>query len=140
MTADLGDYQIHDDVRDAPLTELKNNVTKLVLCDAAPANYTDANTLNGVSTGVKIAEVTVTSTDFTIADATPDGRKVTVGAESAVPVVAAGDGTHVAWLDVTNSKVLFCTLLAAARNTLTTSDTVDIPAHFCRVRDAVVAS
>ena len=134
-------YTISDTVFDEALNYLKNNVTKIVVLDADPAgSYSDANTNNGTSTGMKLAEVTVTGTDFTVADGATDGRKATAAAKNDVPVVAAGDATHVAWLDVTGTAVLFVTQLTTNRTGLTTSDTLDIPAHFAAIRDAVVAS
>jgi len=134
-------YNISDTVFDTALNYLKNNCTKVVVLSADPAgSYANANTDNGTGSGIKIAEVTVTSTDFTVADGATDGRKVTVSAQNDVPVGANGDATHVAWLDVSNTAVLFVTQLTTNRTGLTTSDTLDVPAHFAALRDAVVAS
>lgn len=134
-------YNISDTVFDTALNYLKNNCTKVVVLSADPAgSYANANTDNGTGSGIKIAEVTVTSTDFTVADGATDGRKVTVSAQNDVPVGANGDASHVAWLDVSNTAVLFVTQLTTNRTGLTTSDTLDIPAHFAALRDAVVAS
>lgn len=134
-------YTISDTVFDQALSYLKNNCTKCVVLSADPAgNYSNANTDNGTGSGIKIAEVTVTSTDYTVADGATDGRKVTLAAQNDVPVGAAGDASHVAWLDVSNTAVLFVTQLTTNRTGLTTSDTLDIPAHFAALRDAVVAS
>jgi len=133
-------YLLSDTVLDVALNYLKNNVTKVVLCEGAPANYSDANTANGSGSGQKIAEVTVDSTDFTTGNGATDGRKVTCQAQNAVAVGAAGDADHIAWLDVSNTALLVVTQLATARNGLTTADTVNIPAHFAAIRDAVVAS
>lgn len=134
-------YTISDTVFDEALNYLKNNCAKVVVLSADPAgSYSNANTDEGTGSGIKIAEVAVTSTDFTVANGATDGRKVTVGAQNDVAVSAAGDATHVAWLDTSNSAVLFVTQLTTNRTGLTTSDTLDIPAHFAAMRDAVVAS
>lgn len=134
-------YTIADTVFDQSLNYLKNNCAKVVVLSADPAgSYANANTDNGTGSGIKIAEAAVTSTDFTLADGATDGRKVTVAAQNDVAVSAAGDATHVAWLDTSNSAVLFVTQLTTNRTGLTTSDTLDIPAHFAAIRDAVVAS
>jgi hypothetical protein len=133
-------YLVSDTVQDVALNYLKNNVTKIVLCEGAPANYSDANTANGTGTGQKIAEVTVDSTDLTVGDGAVDGRKVTCAEQAGLTVGANGDGDHVAWLDVGNTALLAVTQLATARNGLTTADTVTIPAHFVALRDAEVAS
>lgn len=131
-------YTLNDTAKDQLLDYLKQNVVKVVVLDSDPAgSYSDANTNNGVSTGMKIAEVTVNSADFTIANGATDGRKVTVGAKSTIAVVADGDASHVAWLS--SSAVLAVTQLTVNRNGLTTSDTVDIPGHYVGVRDAVGA-
>lgn len=136
----MADYFISDTVFDTALNYLKNNVTKVVLCDAEPTNYSDANTDNGTGSGMKLAEVTVDSSDFTLAAGATDGRKVTCGAQSAVAVSVAGDGSHIAWLDVANTALLAVTKLATTRAGLTTADTVDIGAHFVALRDAAIAT
>lgn len=140
MSADLGDYQLHDDLRDLILNHIKNNCDKMTLNDAAPANFSDANTANGTGSGTLLCGVAMTSTDFTVADTTPDGRKVESAVKNGQAITAAGDGSHVCWLDTVNSKVLFCTTLTTTRNGLTTSDSVDFPTIFMRIRDAVLAS
>ena len=90
---------------------------------------------------MKLAEVaSLTNANFTLADRSGGGRKVTVDAQTNVAVVAAGDASHIAWLDTSNTEVLFTTQLTVARSGLTTSDTLDIPAHFAAILDAVVAS
>ncbi len=124
-----------DTVLDVALNHLKNNVTKLILCDASPATYADATTNNGTGTGVRLGEVTVESGDFTLADHTPGGRKVTVAAKSAT-LSAAGDGSHVAWVDVTNTAVLKVLPLDAVLTGLPSSGTVNLPSHFHAFLDA----
>lgn len=132
-------YKIADTVFDTALTYLKNNCNTVVVLSGNPASYNEAITNNGGS-NKRIATVSVTSTSFTVADGAADGRKVTVAAQNDVPVVADGDASHVAWLDTTNTEILFVTQLTTNRTGLTTSDTLDIPAHFAAFRDAVVAS
>ena len=139
-------YAISDTAFDTALNYLKNNADKLVVLDADPGvgtgtDFTNANTNNGTSTGMKLAEVTgLTSSSYTLANGASDGRKLTLASQSNVAVVAAGDASHVAWLDTSNSEVLFTTSLTVARTGLTTSDTLDVPAHYGAVRDAVVAT
>lgn len=134
-------YTISDTVFDQALNYLANNVDKVVVLSADPSgSHANASTNNGTGGGLKLAEVAVTSANFTLEDGAADGRKVTVDAQNDVAVVANGDATHVAWLDDTNTEVLFVTQLTTNRTGLTTSDTLDIPAHFAAIRDAVVAS
>lgn len=138
--------KISDTVFDQKLNYIKNNVDKIVVLDADPGvgtgqAYTDANTNNGTSTGKKIAEVTVDSSDFTVQDATlGTGREVVSGAQSSVAAVAAGDATHIAFLDTSNTEVLLVTELSTTRSGIVVSDPLDIPAIIYDSPDAEVAS
>lgn len=133
-------YRIADTVFDQALNYLKNNCNTIVVLSGDPASYSEAINNAGTGSNKKIASATVTSSSFTVADGAADGRKVTVAAQNDVAVTAAGDASHVAWLDTSNSVVLFVTQLTTNRTGLTTSDTLDIPAHFAAFRDATVAS
>jgi hypothetical protein len=138
-------YFISDTVFDQALNYLKNNVDKIVVLSADPAgSYSDATTANGTGSGKNICTVSVTTTDFTVdtaeAGGGADGKRCTAAAKNDQAVTTAGDATHVAWLDDGNTEVLFVTQLTTNRTGLTTSDTLDIPAHFAAIRDAVVAS
>jgi len=110
----------HPDMIDGALNIIKNNATKMVVCTAQPTTYTEGNTT------YKLAEVTMASGDFTIANGDSSGRKVTVAAKNGVPVTVTGSATHVALLDVTNSKVLFVTTCTTV--TLNSGNTVNFPA------------
>ena len=129
-------YFLHDDVVDLALNHLKNNVTRIVLCDGAPTNYSDAVTNNGSGTGRKLAESTVDDTHFTLANDATNGRKLTAAARIGLAVVANGDGTHVAWVDVANTKLLKVVPVPTPVTGLTTVATVTIPEHFHVFRDA----
>ena len=138
-------YAISDTAFDTALNYLANNCDKIVVLDAdcgiGTSGYSNANTNNGSGSGMKLAEVTsLTSGSFTLADRSGGGRKVTAAAATNVAVIAAGDASHIAWLDTSATEVLFTTQLTVARSGLTTSDTLDIPAHFAAILDAVVAS
>lgn len=96
---------------------------KMVVCSAEPTNFTEANTT------YKLAEVTMTGTDFTLA--TGDGagntpRKVTSASKSGVSVAVSGTATHVAWIDTANSVLLEVTTCTS--QALTSGNTVTIPA------------
>lgn len=129
---------VSDTVYDVALNYIKNNATKVVLCEGAPTTYSDANTDNGTGTGTKIAEITVDSDDFTLANHT-SGRKVTC-VELVVTVTAAGDADHVAWLDVTNTTILRVAPLSATVPSLISDDSVTIPANFYTILDAEAVS
>ena len=94
---------VSTDVLDGALNILKINVTKMVVCSAQPLTFTDANTT------YKLAEVVMAAADFTLAAGVTSGRRVTMAAKSAVPVLTTGSATHVALLDVTGSRLLYVT-------------------------------
>lgn len=109
---------VHDDVLDGALNVLKTSATRMVLCSAEPTTYTQGNATYA------LADVTMASGDFTIANGDTSGRKLTVAAKAAVAVDAAGTGTHIALLDVTNSKLLYVTTTASTA--VASGGTVDI--------------
>lgn len=130
---------ISDAAFDAGLNYLKNNVTKLVLLSGDPGtSYANANGASGTGGGLKIAEKTVASTNFVLADGFPTGRKVTLGPQTEVAVTTAGDTTHIAWLDVANSAVLYVSPLATPRTGWQVNDLIDVPAHHAEFPDAVI--
>jgi ABC-type Fe3+-hydroxamate transport system substrate-binding protein len=103
---------------DGAFNVLKNSCTRLVACSAQPTTYTEANATYA------LADVTVDSADFTIADGDTSGRKVTVAAQTGVTVDTAGTANHIALLDVAGTELLYvttCTPQALA---------VGIPADF----------
>ena len=94
---------VHDDVLDGALNIIKNNCTRQVLCSAQPTTYTEGNATYA------LADVTMASGDFTAANGDTSGRKLTVAAKTGVTVDTSGTGTHIALLDVANSKLLYVT-------------------------------
>ena len=75
---------VHDDVLDAALGMVRNNATKMVACSAEPASYSAANG------SLKLAEVAMSTADFTIANGATSGRRVVVAEKSGVAVTASG--------------------------------------------------
>lgn len=128
-------YFVADAVKDTALTYIKNNVTKVVLTVGEPTSYANANTNNGTGSGQKCAEVTVDSTDLILGEGPTDGRKVECAAQNTVPVVANGTVDHWAWLDVTGTAIVAYGPLSPTL-AVTTSGTVNIPAHSHIYRDA----
>lgn len=92
---------VHNDVLDGAHNVLKNNVTREVMCSQPPTTFTEANVTYA------LADVTVDSTDFTLADGDTSGRKVTVAAQSSVLIDNTGIATHVALLDVDDTKLMY---------------------------------
>lgn len=90
----------HPDVLDGALDVIRNNCTRVTLCSAQPTTYAEANAT------YMLASATVSSSDFTKANGDTSGRKLTFGGKTGVSVTTGGNGTHLAYLDVTNSKLL----------------------------------
>lgn len=127
-------HYTHPDVYDNGLNTILTDCDKMVLTDGEPTSFANANTNNGTGSGQKLAEVAMVDGDFTLANGDVSGRKITSSAKSSQAVVAAGDGDHVAYLDTVNSKLLHYYAIAVARTGLTTSDTVNFPAHDLEIR------
>jgi len=117
---------VNDEVLDAALDEIRDNATLEILCSAAPTTRTEAVTTYA------LADMAVTSTDFTKADGDVSGRKMTVAAQSDVDVDATGSGTHIALVDGT--RLLYVTELASAVS-VTSGGKVDLGAWDIEIAD-----
>ena len=122
---------VHDDVLDGALNIIKNNCTRITVCSAQPTTYTEGNATYA------LADVTVDSTDFTVANGDTSGRKVTVAAQASIliDVGAPTNATHIALLDVTNSKLLYVTTTTTQSLTANGSNTVSIPSFDIEIAD-----
>lgn len=95
---------VHNDILDAALNHIKNNVTEMTLCSQEPTTFTEAHTT------YKLADVALTSGDFTgPADGDTSGRKITVDAQSSIPIDATGTATHVALTLTASSQLQYIT-------------------------------
>lgn len=112
-----------DSIMDAALGVIDNS-TRMVVTSAQPANFA------GIA-AVALADVTLDSGDFTIANGDTSGRKVTIGAQSGVTVDASGTATHVC-LDNGTTLLYVTTCTSQA---LTAGNTVDIPAWKVEIAD-----
>lgn len=121
----------HPDVHDALLNVIKNTCDKMVLCSQAPTTYAEANATYA------LADVPMTSTDFTLANGNVSGRKLTVAAKNGVAVDVQGNPTTIALLDTVNSKLLYYTDETTAQ-TIYVGNPVDIPSWAIENRDPVV--
>lgn len=113
----------HADVLDNGLSEISGNVTRMVACSAEPTTFAEANATYA------LADVTLDSGDFALANGDGAGntpRKCTVAAQSGVTVDTSGTATHVALLDVANSKLEYVTTCTS--QALTSGNTVNFPA------------
>lgn len=111
----------HNDVLDGCGDVIKQNCTRIVLCSQEPTTFAEANVTYA------LADVTVDSNDFTLADGNASGRMLTVAAQNAVNVDSTGTSTHAAYLDVANSKLLYVN--DHTSQALTSGNTVDINEH-----------
>lgn len=110
---------VRTSILDLALNQIKNNTNRQVVCSAQPAAYADLNTY-------KLAEVAMAAGDYTLANGDVSGRKVTMGAKSAIAIATSGTATHDGLGDsvgATLDLVTTCTSQA-----LNTGGTVDIPA------------
>jgi len=105
----------NSDVLDGLGGVIDANCNLMLACDAEPTDRADALTH-------ALADVAMSGTDFTPAtDGT--GRKLTVGAKSAVPIDVTGTATHIALVDGT--RLLYVTTCTG--QLLTSGGTVDFP-------------
>ena len=113
----------HADVLDGLGAIVKNNCNIMTVCSTQPTTRDEAITT------YKLADVSMTSTDFTPADDS-GGRKLTVAAKSAVPIDTSGSAQHIAFCDAT--RLLYVTTCTA--QDLVSGGTVDVPSFdICKV-------
>ena len=116
---------VHDDVLDGAFDVL-DQADIMTVCNAQPTTRTEAVTT------FKLADVAMTpNTDYTKANGTTSGRKVTVAAKSAVPVDTTGTATHVALCDAT--RLLYTTTCTS--QALTSGNTLNTPAWSVEIAD-----
>lgn len=120
---------VHDDVLDGALNIIKNNATRQVACSAQPTTFAEGNATYA------LADVTMASGDFTVANGDTSGRKVTVAAKASVLIDTTGTATHLALLDVTNSKLLYVTTCTSQALTANGTNTVSLPAWDIELAD-----
>lgn len=128
---------IHDEVLDALLSEIKDNATTVTLCAGAPTTLSDATTNLGTGSGKKLADVTVDSSDWSIAAGSPDGRTITFAQQTGVTVDASGTADHLAVVD--GSRLLLVLPLASSV-ALTQNNTTTINSFSYRIPVPVQAA
>lgn len=116
---------VHDDVLDGAFDVL-DQADLMTVCSAEPTTRTEAITT------FKLADVAMTpNTDYTKANGTVSGRKVTVAAKTTIPVDTTGTATHVALVDAT--RLLYVTTCTS--QALTSGNTVNTPAWAVEITD-----
>ena len=98
-----------DVVLDEALDYVRQNATRLCLCEGAPANFTDATTLKG-SGGNALAIITINNTNFgASANGDVSGRKMPFNQLTGNTITEAGTLDHIALADNANSDLLHVT-------------------------------
>lgn len=115
-----------DAVLDTPLDEVAT-ATLLTVCATQPTTYTEATAT------FKLADVVIDGSDFSKANGDVSGRKVTVGAQSAVPIDSSGTADHVALVRTADSTLLYVTTVPS--QALTSGGTVDVGAWDIEIAD-----
>lgn len=113
---------VHSDVLDNGLNGIKNNAIRMLLISA----YTAGDSYATV-TGNKLAEVTMASTDFTLASS-GNNRTLTTASGKSATATATASGTpdlHIAFTD-NSSKVLWVTD-ETSNQPITSGNTVNFP-------------
>lgn len=123
----------NDDMLDAALDYITDNVAQIVLCADQPSTRTAALTdYDGGGTNVGLGEAALTSSSFSaIADDT-SGRKLTVPEVSGVTVDVTGSVTHIALISA--SELLYVTTCVS--QSVTSGSTVTIPEWDINILDA----
>ena len=114
----------NDLVMDAALDKVATG-TILTVCTSQPTTRTEAVTT------YKLADVVVDSGDFVKANGDTSGRKLTVGAQTDVPIDTSGTALHVAICD--GSILLYVTTCTS--QALTSGNTVTVPAWDIEIAD-----
>jgi hypothetical protein len=94
----------HPDVLDQGINYIKTNCNKMAVIDA----YTFGNSYATVN-GDILAEVSMTSTDFTLGTSGNNRTLTTAAGKSDASANATGAASHIAFVDTVNSKVLWVT-------------------------------
>lgn len=81
---------------DASLDWVRSTMTRMAICSAEPANYSDISS-------VTLAEVVMAPADFTLANGDVGGRKVTIAAKNSIPIGTSGSATHIVLHDNTST-------------------------------------
>ena len=118
---------VHDDVLDAALDKIAT-ATRLDVCSSEPTTLTEATTTNSLANTALTAGDS--NGDYAISNDT-SGRKLTVGAQPALPITSTGSAQHIALSDGTN--LLYVTTCATRE--LSSGGTVDVPARDINLQD-----
>lgn len=110
-------------VQDNGLNQIKNNATKMLLID----DYTSGDSYATVF-GNKVAEVTMTGTDYTLAGAAGAARTLTTAAGKSATATATTTGANDLHFAFTNgSDTVYWVTDETSNQVVTTDNTVNFP-------------
>lgn len=112
---------VHSDVLDNGPSFIKANCNKMAVISA----YTAGDSYATVNAAV-LADVAMTSTDFTLGSSGSNRTLTTASGKQDASANAAGSASHIAFLDTTNSKVLWVTSETSGQ-AITTGNPVNFP-------------
>jgi len=121
----MAKYQ-NDLMLDAALNYIKDNCILMVVCSSQPTTYAEATAT------YDLADVTMVTGDFTLANGDTNGRKVTVAAKNTVTIDHDGNAQHIALCS--GSVLLYVTTCTAQQ--LYNGNTVNVPAWDIEIADA----
>lgn len=118
---------LNDRVLDNGLTVLDTEANRVDICSQEPASYAEATSTYtlGNETSISISAP---------ADASPNGRKVTLAAVSGASVTGTGTATHYAISDTGNSRLLATGSLSASQ-VVTSGNTFSLTASDISIPD-----
>jgi len=119
---------IPDAILDKTLDEIAT-ATRMILCNAQPTTYTEANATFALS------DVTLSGGDFTKANGDTSGRKVTISAKTGVLIDTSGTGNHIALVRVSDTTLIYVTTCTSQAVTANGSNTVNFPAWDVEIAD-----
>jgi hypothetical protein len=111
----------HSDILDAELGYITGNATRILVCNAQPANFVEANATYA------LANNTCNAANFGALTANGLARYTQLNQFANISVSANGTASHVALVNVGGSKLL--TVTTCTNQALTIGNTVTIPAH-----------
>lgn len=113
-------------VLDALLEAIKSGTTTMLFNTSQPVD-------RAAAISNSIAGIAMLPGDFSISDATPNGRMITIGSKVDVPVTATGDVAYVSL--ISGSELLYVT--TATIKEITAGDVIRSQAWTIRISDPV---
>jgi hypothetical protein len=120
----------HDDMLDAALQVLKDNVDYAYLCSEQPTTYTEATVTYA------LADLALDLSGVTFGNGDVSGRKLVVPEQSDVEIDDNGTATHLALVKSGDTTLLYVTMLAT-NLPVTTGILITIPEWKIEIGDPV---